>query len=85
MITLATDLVQKFYTHWWIRDNQAVLIISLKKNFNHFLDEVISKGRIFFLDSGGRVGTAAFQTHTGPKVVLTTFEAFRSENSKKTK
>ncbi len=27
MITLATDLVQKFYMYWKIRDNQAVLII----------------------------------------------------------
>jgi hypothetical protein len=55
MITLAKDLVQQFYTHQQVCDNQAVLIISLKKNFNHFLDEVISKGRIFFLDSGGQV------------------------------
>ncbi len=64
MITLATDLVQKVQTYWQIRDNQAVLIISKKKKFNHFLDEVISKGLIFFLDSGGRVRTAASHTHT---------------------
>jgi hypothetical protein len=57
----------------------------IKKNFNHFLDEVISKGQIFFLDSGGRVRTAVSHTHTGLKVVLTAFEAFRSNNSKKTK
>jgi hypothetical protein len=61
----------------------VVLIISKTKNFNHFLDEFISKGRIFFLDSGGRVRTA--HTHTGLKVVLTAFEAFRSEHSKQTK
>jgi hypothetical protein len=44
MITLSTDLVQQFYTHQQVRDNQAVLIPSLKKNVNHFLDDVISKG-----------------------------------------
>ncbi len=33
MITLATDLVQKFSTYWQIRDNQAVLIISTKQKF----------------------------------------------------
>jgi hypothetical protein len=43
MITLATDLVQQFYTHQQVRDNQAVMITSLKINFNHFLVEVISK------------------------------------------
>jgi hypothetical protein len=48
MITLATDLVHQFYTHQQVRDNQAVMITSLKKNFNHFLDEFISKGQIFF-------------------------------------
>jgi hypothetical protein len=42
MITLATDLEQQFYTHQQVCDNQAVMITSLKKNFNHFLDEVIS-------------------------------------------
>jgi hypothetical protein len=36
------------YTHQQIRDYQAVMITSFKKNFDHFLDEVISKGRIFF-------------------------------------
>ncbi len=36
------------------------------------------------MDSGRRLGTAASHTHTGPKVVLTDFEAFRSENEKKT-
>ncbi len=44
MITLSTDLVQQFYTHQQVRDNQAVMITSLKKKqkkFNHFLDEVI--------------------------------------------
>jgi predicted methyltransferase len=64
MITLSTDLVQQFYTHQQVRDNQAVIITSFKKNFNHFLDEVISKGRIFFLVSGGRVRTADSHTHT---------------------
>jgi hypothetical protein len=37
----------------------------------------------FILDSGGRVRTAVSHTHTGPKVVLTAFEVFRSKNSKK--
>jgi hypothetical protein len=64
MITLSTDLVQQFYTHQQVRDNQAVMITSFKKNFNHFLDEVIPKGRIFFLVSGGRVRTADSYTHT---------------------
>ncbi len=45
MITLATDLVQQFYTHQQVYGNQAVMITSLKKkNFDHVLDEVISKG-----------------------------------------
>ncbi len=44
MITLSTDLVQQFYTHQQVRDNQAVMITLLKKNCNHFLDEVISNG-----------------------------------------
>ena len=64
MITLSTDLLQQFYTHEQIHDNQAVMITSFKKNFNHFLDEVISKGRIFFLDSGRRVRTAGSHIHT---------------------
>jgi hypothetical protein len=63
MITLATDLVQQFYTHQQVCDNQAVLIILLKKKFNNFLDEVISKGQIFFLDSGGQVRTAVSHPH----------------------
>ncbi len=62
MMTLSTDLVQLFYTHQQ-RDNQAVMITSFKINFNHFLDEVISKGWIFFPDSGGRVRTAVSHTH----------------------
>ncbi len=39
------------------------------------------------MDSGGRVRTAVSHTHThtGLKVVLTDFEAFRSEHSKQTK
>ncbi len=41
MITLSTDLVQQFYTHQQVCDNQAVMITSFKQNFNHFLDEVI--------------------------------------------
>jgi hypothetical protein len=48
MITLATDLVQKFYTYWKIRDNQAVLTISLKILFENLLEEIYSKGHIFF-------------------------------------
>jgi hypothetical protein len=83
MITLATDLVQQFYTHQQIRDNQAVLI-TLKKNVNHFLDEVISKGHIFSrLWWTGKNGSLSH--NTGPKVVLTAFESFISENLKKTK
>jgi hypothetical protein len=44
MITLATDLVQQFYTYRQIQDNQAGWIISLKKLIAHFLDKIISKG-----------------------------------------
>jgi hypothetical protein len=44
MITLSTDLVQQFYTHQQVLDNQAVMITKIKLNLNHFLDEVISKG-----------------------------------------
>jgi hypothetical protein len=44
--------------------------------------ELFQKAEIFCLDSGGRVGTAASHAHTGPKVVLTTFEALRSKNLK---
>ncbi len=62
MMTLSTDLVQLFYTQQQ-RDNQAVMITSFKINFNHFLDEVILKGRIFFPDFGGRVRTAVSHTH----------------------
>jgi hypothetical protein len=79
MITLATDIVQQFYTYWQIQDNQAVLIISFKKLFNHFLDEIVSKSRKNFLDSGERIKTDVSYTHAGPKVVITTFESFRSE------
>jgi hypothetical protein len=59
------------------------MITSFKKNFNHFLDEIISKGKI--LDSGGQVRTSISLTHTVPKVVLTVFESFKSKNLKKTK
>jgi hypothetical protein len=83
MITLPTDLVQQFYTHQQVRDNQAVMITSLKINFNNFLDEVISKGWIFFSGLWRTGKNAVCHTHTAPKVVLTAFEAFRSENSKK--
>ncbi len=48
MITLATDLVKQFYTYWKIQNNKAFLIISLKKLFDNFLHEIISKGCIFF-------------------------------------
>ncbi len=81
MITLATDIVQQFYTHWQTQDNQAVLIISFKKLFNYFFDEIISNGRKKFLDYGERIRTDVSHTHTAPKVV-TTFESFRSEFSK---
>jgi hypothetical protein len=86
MITLSTDLVQQFYTHQQVRDNQAVMITSFQKFFNHFLDKVISKGRKNFLVSGGRVRTAASHTHTHrPKSSFTAFESFRSGNLKQTK
>jgi hypothetical protein len=46
--------------------------------------KVFQKAKFFFLDSGGQVRTASLShTHTGQKVVLTAFEAFRSENSRK--
>jgi hypothetical protein len=48
------------------------MITSLKLNFIHFLDEVIS----------GKNGCLS-HTRTGKKVVLTAFETFRSENFKK--
>jgi hypothetical protein len=44
MITLATDLVEQFYTYWQICDNQAALTISFKQLFNPFLDKIISNG-----------------------------------------
>jgi hypothetical protein len=85
MITLYTGLVQQFYTHQQVRGNQAVMITSLKINFNNFLDEVISKAEFFSgLCQTGKNGCLS-HTHTGLKVVLTAFEAFRSKNSKKTK
>jgi hypothetical protein len=64
MITLATDLVQQFYTHQQICDNQAILIKSFLKISITFLDKVISKRQIFFLDFGGQVRTAVSHTHT---------------------
>ncbi len=82
MITFATDLVQQFYTNQQVHDNQAVLTISLKKMFNHFLDEVITRGQIFLLDCGRGVKTTVSHAHTGPQVVLTACESFRSKNSK---
>ncbi len=80
MITLVADLVQQFYTHQQVCDNQAVMITALQTNFNKFLGKVILKGQIFFLDPGR---TADSHTHTGPKVVLSACESFRSENLKK--
>jgi hypothetical protein len=62
MITLATGLVQQFYTHQQICDNQVVQIISKNKLLIHFLDEIISKGRIFFY--GGSKQLSHTQTHT---------------------
>jgi hypothetical protein len=56
-IILATDLVQQFYTYCQIYDKQAILIISLKKLFNNFLDAIIPKGRNFVLVSSGRIKT----------------------------
>jgi uncharacterized protein YggL (DUF469 family) len=78
MITLATDLVQQFYTHQQICDNQVVQIISKNKLLNHFLDEIISKGKFFFYGGGIKTTVSYTHTHTGSKVVLT----FRSKNSK---
>ncbi len=75
MITLATDHVQQFYTHQQIRVNQVVLIKSLNKFFNHFLDEMMSKSQILFLDSDGQFKTAVSYTCTGPEVVLTACES----------
>jgi hypothetical protein len=51
MITLATALVEQLYTNWQIRDIQAVLKIVLKNYSITFLDEIISKGKVFILDS----------------------------------
>jgi hypothetical protein len=47
--------------------------------------KLFQKAEFFFMDSGGRVRTAVSYTHTGLKVVLTAFEAFRSKHSKQTK
>jgi hypothetical protein len=63
MITLATDIVQQFYTYWQIQDDQAVLIISLKKLFNHFLVEIVSKSQKYFLDFSERIKTNVSYTH----------------------
>jgi hypothetical protein len=63
MKTLATHLAQQFYTYRQIQ-NHAVLTISLKKFIDHFLDETISKGQIFILDSGERLKTDVSYTHT---------------------
>ncbi len=46
-----SDLVKQFYTYWHIQNNQVLLIMSLKKLFDHFFNEIISKGWYFFLDS----------------------------------
>jgi hypothetical protein len=46
---------------------------------------LFQKGQKIFLDSGGRLKAAVSHTHTGLKVVLTAFEAFRSEHSEQTK
>jgi hypothetical protein len=50
----------------------------------HFLDEVISKADFSGLWRTGKNGCLS-HTHTGLKVVLTAFEAFRSKHSKQTK
>ncbi len=47
--------------------------------------KLFQKADFCFLDSGGWVRMAVSLTHTGLKVVLTAFEAFRSEHSKQTK
>jgi hypothetical protein len=39
----------------------------------------------FFLDYARLIKNAVSYTHTGPKVVLTGFETFRSENEEKSK
>jgi hypothetical protein len=48
MITSDTNLEQQVYTYWWIRDKQVFLTISLKKLFDQFLIDMISKVKISF-------------------------------------
>jgi hypothetical protein len=48
MTTLATELVNQFYTHQQVQDNQAVLIISLKKISIIFKMELCQKAKFFF-------------------------------------
>ncbi len=48
MKTSDTNLEQQVYTYWWIRDKQVFLTISLKKLFDQFLIDMISKIKISF-------------------------------------
>jgi hypothetical protein len=63
MINLATDLVQQFSTYWQIPHNQAALIVSLKKLFYNFLDEIILKGWKKCMDSGEPIKTDDSHRH----------------------
>ncbi len=72
MITLATGLVQHFFTHWHIHDDQTALSISTKTSMIIFLDEIISKDNILFwsLTDGLKPITHSYTYTQGPKVVL---------------
>jgi hypothetical protein len=73
MITLATGLVQQFYTYWQIHDNQASLTTSLKKFLHHFFRWNNFKICIWETDDS--------YIHTGPKVV-TTFRSFGNQEKR---
>jgi hypothetical protein len=48
-----------------------------------YVDEIVSKGQLFILDSGGRIKTSDSYTHVGTEAGLTNLESIRSEISKK--
>ncbi len=81
MISLATGLKQQVYKYWQICENQVVLKHTYHlENCDNFLDGIISKGKTFILDSGGRKNTDDSFTHTHrPNSSLNEFWELRCE------